>query len=625
MPLVDVVGEDCLCVDDLPNLWTAWKARHAERDVRFDRMDRVMRGDLSVFDPDDEEMPKGSPNLIQVAVEDTAEAAASLPSVRVDPVSSSEANRKNADRMEIIAAGYLSSSKIDLVVPRTLMELVGFGLAAWVVSPDFSQRIPLIEKRDVRFCYPEPGWRPGDVVRRCMFVRDVYVSQLPKVWREKLLSDYSERGFTPGESPLDRNVAVSVVEYYSESETVIAGIYQSKGTLGGYHMSGGDVKVPVEFARWDNKLGVCPVVIGQRNSFDGEPRGQMDQVVGPFEAHVRLMGAVLDYADQAVYSDIWVKDLVGAMPWGGGSYIELGPQGQIGRVPPAVSSLDVQRDLAGLTDAIHIGGRWPKSRPGEVDQAIASAKFVEATAGVMNTAIRQYHLIQKYMIEQALRLCFLTDVEYFPGKKMITGVVRNQQFVEEYDTKHIDVKHRVRADYGLGLGRDPAQSAVLHLQYAGSEFISKDFVQENIDGLSDVARERSRIDTQKFREMALAKLLMGLEQGTIPEEALVQIARARANGENLFDLYEKYVVEPKQAVADQALTPGGGGDMLMPGAVGPDGAGVPVGPDGAPMPGGGGPPVPAAPPPTQMLARLGSPAGPGGQIGTQILGEPGGG
>jgi hypothetical protein len=436
--------------------------------------------------------------------------------------------------------------------------------------------------------------------------------------RQNLLTD----------APMDANIKVTVIEYFCDNEYVIAGIYSSKGVTN-YAISGTEVKLPVEFDRIPNKVGVCPVVIGQRNTFDGEPRGQLDQVLDPFEAHVRLMGMVLDYADQAVYSDIWVKDLVGTMPWGGGGYIELGPQGAIGRVPPAVSSLDVQRDLQQLMDAIHLGGRWPKTRPGEIDQAIASAKFVEATTGVMNTAIRQYHLILKYMLEQSLRLCFEIDRAYFPGTKSAAGTLRNQQFLVEYDTKSINTKHRVRADYGLGLGRDPAQSAVLHIQYQGADLISKDFVQENIDGLSDVARERARIDTQKFRDMALAKLLQGLEQGTIPEKALIEIARARENGKELFDLFEKYIVAPKEEAAAAAMQSGlpGGGPMAA-GPLGPDGMPVPIGPDGMPMPPGMGmdgapmePPIPGPPPP-EILARLNLPAGPGATLGAQVQGAP---
>ena len=171
--------------------------------------------------------------------------------------------------------------------------------------------------------------------------------------------------------------------------------------------------------------------------------------------------------------DIFVKDLIGEMPYGGGAYIELGPQGAIGRVPPAVSSLNVQADMAQLMDGIHLGGRWPKSRPGEIDQAIASAKFLESSVGMMNTAIRTYHQILQSKLEKALRIACMVDKEYFPGEKTAGGILRNQEFLEEYNpAKDIDMDNRLRVEYGLGMGRDPAQSAVLHIQYSQNEFVS---------------------------------------------------------------------------------------------------------------------------------------------------------
>ena len=332
-------------------------------------------------------------------------------------------------------------------------------------------------------------------------------------------------------------------------------------------------------------------------------RGQFDQVVGLLEAHIRLMGLVLDFADQSVYSDIWVRDLIGEMPYGGGSFIELGPQGAIGRVPPAVSSFNIQSDLQNLLEGIHIGGRWPKARPGQVDQSIASAKFIEASAGMMNTAIRTYHQILQRKLERVLRVAFETDKAYFEGTKSVTGILRNQNFIEEYSPgKDIDTANRVRVEYGLGLGRDPAQSAVLHLQYSQAEFVSKEFVQENIDGLTDVSRERSRLDVEKFRSMALAKLLQGLETGEVPEEALIEMARSREKGEDLFDLYDQWIVQPKKEMQDQMLETG---------------LGAPLAPGMPPEEGGGpgGPPMPPPPPPpggAELLGRIG--AGPGGGL-----------
>ena len=148
---------------------------------------------------------------------------------------------------------------------------------------------------------------------------------------------------------------------------------------------------------------------------------------------------------------------------------------------------------------------------------------------------------------------------------MMTGVLRNQEFIEEYDTADIELDNKVMAEYGLGLGRDPAQAAVLMLQYASNDFISQEFVQENIDGVTDVAREQARIDGQKFRDMMLAKLLEGVQTGTIPDAALIEIAKARQNGEPLVELFEKYVVAPQQEQMAGGIPNGLGGGMLAPG------------------------------------------------------------
>lgn len=594
-----------LDLDRLSGMYSAWRARYTDRDTRMETIDRVVQGDFDIFDPDEESVDSKSPNLIQVALEDTAESASLVPTVRVQADKMSKAAKATAQRMEQVAVGYLDANKIDLLIPRSVMDKGAYGMSVWTITPDFEQRIPLIERRDPKHCYPEPGYRPGDSVSKCIFAREVFYTQLPDGYQEQIRTAVA--GATELSDP-DENTRVVLIEYFDADEYILAALYQASTSGLVRYQSGSDVPYPVLLDRIENKTGVCPVVIGARISLDGEVRGQFDQVIGLLEAHIRLMGLILDYADQAVYSDIWVRDLIGEMPYGGGSFIELGPSGAIGRVPPAVSSLNVQADMAQLIDGIHVGGRWPKSRPGEIDQSIASAKFLESAAGMMNTAIRTYHQILQRQLEQALRIAFEVDQKYFPGSKASAGILRNQEFLLDYDPKvDINTDYRVRVEYGLGLGRDPAQSAVLHIQYAQADFISKEFVQENIDGLTDVGRERARLDLEKFRAMALAKLLQGLEAGTIPEAALVDIARAREKGDDLFDLYEEHISKPAQEMQDMLLGTGLGS--------------VPPGPPPSPEGPAGPTPVPPAPPGgTELLARLGTEAGPGGTLGTQVQG-----
>lgn len=591
----------------LPGIYETFKTRYRDRDERMEDIDAVVRGEWDTVDPDEDPVKARSPNLIQVALEDTSEVAGSLPTVRVIPRRPTASGKKKAASMEKLSAGYFDFSQMDLMVPQTVLDLAAFGVGVWVIWPDFEERLPIIEKRDPRTCYPEPGWRPDRSVNRTVFARQIHFSQLPVEHQVALLDFVTDDSGNLTEERLK----VTLLEYFDVDEYVLAALVESDGGNAEIQM------IPVELERVQNRTGACQVVIGARFSLDGEFRGQFDQIIGTMLAHVRLTSMVLDYADQAVYSDIFVKDLIGEMPYGGGSYIELGPNGMIGRVPPAVTSLNVSDDLDRLVEGIHVGGRWPKSRPGQIDQSIASAKFVEATVGMMNTTIKTYHLILKRMMEHALRLCFLTDQKWFPGEKTISGILRNQEFVEEYDAStDIDVKNRIRVEYGLGLGRDPSTSAVLMVNYAENKYISRDFVQENIEGLTDVERERTRIDLQDLRAMGFTKILQGVEQGTVPnpDRALLEIARRREKGDDLWELYEEFVVKPQEELQEQTFS-GFPGEQSPLGASPPELGGVV---SGLPAPDGTGLTPPRPPDPTEVLARLNVPAGGGGTFGTQV-------
>jgi hypothetical protein len=606
------------------SLLSVFMARWEERDERMALMDDVVSGDWGAIGLDDEVLENRSPNLIQVGLEDTAEAASLKPTVRVIPSGPSQRKKDQAALMERAAMAYMDRSQYELLSIKTLQDIIAFGFSAWTVVRNPESGAPEIQWRDPRFCYPEPGWTPMDSVRTCLFARTVYLRQLPKEYQAKI-----EEAMNNPKTPYgDRTVQmadrkVTIIEQVGEEYTDIVGQYEM-AAIGGLSNAGNrpvSSACPVMLERIENPARICPVVIPQRVTLDGEPRGQFDQAIPVLKAHVRLMALVLDYSDQAVYSDMWAKDVIGHVPMGGGSYIQLGPNGAIGRVPPAVSSLQVDQSLDMLVSNIHLGGRWPKTRPGEIDQAIASAKFVEATAGMMNTVIRTLHLIMGRALSQALRIAFKLDAEK-PRKRMIAGVLRNQQFLDAFDTSDIDLEAEIKVDYGIGLGRDPAQTMVLGIQGMQTGLFSTEFVQENFEGLQDVTRERARIDGQQFRDMMMARLLQGLQDGSIPDSALVEIAKQRAAGADIIELFRKYVVEPKQEAEDAAIPSGLGAPSAQPGL--PPGTGgpqPPPPPDAAGLLGGllGGAPAGPAPD-TEMIGRLSLPLPGGGFAGTQTTG-----
>lgn len=600
----------------LSQLWQRYTERWQDRDERMETIVRAVTGQWVEFGPDEEVLESRSPNMIQVALEDTAGASSMIPSVRVMASKDDDESKRKAGVMEKLGASYIDSSEGYLLLNKSLLDLGAYGLFSWVMTRS-KDAGPRIEWRDPRTCYPEPDFNALGVTNRCFFARDLYLSQLPLEWQHKF-EEHSE--LTGIDQDFWDDHAVTLVEYYTDEGVTIGGVYDAKMVpgSGNFVTFGGMEKanyVSVIFEFVENTIGMCPVVIGQIPRLDGRPRGQFDQVINVLRAHIQLMALVLDYADQAVYSDVWAKDVIGPMSYGGGSYIQLGPQGDIGRVPPAVTSFSLFNELQQLVDGVHLGGRWPKQRPGDVDQAIASGKFVESTMGTMNEVVKANHQVMTRALEQSLRILFAMDRQLGPSRT-ISGVQKNQQYLLERKRTDIDLSARVNVEYGLGLGRDPAQSMVLAIQGFQTGLFSLEYVQENIEGITDVQLERVRIDTQQLRDMAMAQLLQGVQDGSVPKSALIKIAKARQGGADIFDLFQKYIVEPEEAMQEQMMT-GTAGQQLMPGPA-PMGA---LGP-GAPV-------APPAPPPEELLAGLigqeppqtisrnSVPTGPGSFIGTQ--------
>ena len=577
---------------DIADLYQTFRSRHVERDDRMADIDRMYSGDWGLKDPAGQPLERIAPNLIRVAIEDTAEAASLMPTLRVTPPKATDRSKKMALGMEEIGAGYADHSRQELLIPELIMHQLGFGFGALTILPDLESRLPVFEVRNPRECYPEPELRPGNRPKRCVFAKEVYVTQLED-WQKAMLPEHmlTERG------PMGGPQKLTLVEYYSDTEILHGALCPGRHVATNLH--------PIVFEQTKNLINVCPVVIPSRITFDHEVRGQFDEIIGTQLAWARLLAMIIDYADQSVYSDVWVKDLMGEMPWGGGGFIELGPNGDIGRVPPAVSSLNVDRDLDRMTDYMHTGGRWPKTRPGDVDQAIASAKFVEATVGMMSTVIKGLHQISARSWADAYRVAFATDKRFFPGTKTTSGTLRNQEFLREYDSSQdIDMKAKIRVEYGLGLGRDPSTSAVLMMQYQQANFISREFVQENIEGLTDVGRERIRVMTEQIDGVMMTSILARVEQDPIGGAAILpEVKRRLEQGQPITQIFEEVVAPPPAAPED----PLAGGGALPPG----------MPPGGATPPGGPGGPMPPPPPdPLSLMARIPMSGGPA-QMGSQ--------
>jgi hypothetical protein len=332
---------------------------------------------------------------------------------------------------------------------------------------------------------------------------------------------------------------------------------------------------------------------------------------------MRLVAMAMEHAGQSVYNELVVVDPIGDVPQGPDAVIELGPQGKAFRLPPATVAFSFFEETNRLLDAVHVGARWPRNRTGEISQSQASGKFVETSLGVQNAVISTHHTVLERMTTQALNVCFALDKAEGP-RRIAAGVLRNQQFQIAFERSDIDLSAEVCTEYGIGYGRDVAQSAVIAIQLQGARLISTEDAQENYPGIVDVSRTRSRLLAEEIEAQLKASMWMALQSKQITDEQALDLLVAIKRGMLFDEAFRKFIVDPRKEREAGMLTSGLTGGMVEPGAAPGQGPGgqMPVAPNPADVLGmlGGGPEAPST------INRLSVPLGEGSFAGSQVGG-----
>ena len=581
---------------DLTDIFIDLRARYAERDSRHDAIEQMLRREWDLKDSAGDNLMIASANMIRTISEDTSEAAATMPTIRVRPHKQTQPVIAEAAKMEQIALSYATANQLRTRMPRFVMDHLNYGFTPFIILPDPDTMRPAVYKRSPKTCFPEMPVYPTMIPRRVLFSEQVGFASLGVEEQEMLI----EAGFlyqAGTHAPM-----IVKMEYVTCDQYVTGYLYSTNRTQGSSSNTFTRATwTPVITMMVELKGDHTPAVIIARDTFDDEHRGLFDDVIDPQLSHAKLLAMAIDYADQSVYSDMWAKDVMGDTAFGGGSFIELGPNGAIGRVPPASASLDLWRDIDKLEENIHFGARSPKSRAGQIKQSQASGKFVETTVGTMNTELKAIHEKFAEGYEAILHLLFECDTLYFGSRKQeARGTKAGEDFYVDYvPGKDIDLKNDIDAEYGLGLGRDSQESAMLMMKYNELGLVSDEFVVENTEGMHSMHHEKQRVDLQKLEQMMFASLLEGIEKGEIEKDVLAEIYRERESGKPLVKILED-MFKPEEVV-EPPLPPGAAPGLGLPPGGAPPGMG-PEGPAALPPP----PPEAAA-----LMAAMGA-AGPGG-------------
>lgn len=484
--------------------------------ARQQKTDSFIAGDWAVEFPDGRvvhDKPKIE-NAVISKIEDTGGLTGNgLPTIRVEP--RDERDYNNSQEREKAILNYWSQSELPLILPRLAMDMIGMGMCAMKVWPDFrvkdpAMRFPQYKRLDPRHILPpldyviEGDIEPSDViVHKYVKIRNLarqYPQQAAEIQRvaEKIAMS-ANRGKRQGQPNVVVDTSqVLVVEYWGREGIVHLA------------MVDGYPETNVVLLSEENPLECVPIVLGVRPTADGRIRGKVESMMPALAAENRLVTYVLDYADQMVFAPIKKRGTVqNAEDFGPGAIIDLGPDGDIGRVDPAHSNPQLFQIISDLERHAKRGGNQSDARVGDVKQSIVSGAGIEAMQGTLVTEVQGYNVIFESMLRRANSIAIKEDVHFCNGRKEVSGMGKSGGYVLKYTPAELfkDGKFSDNyVSYGAASGLDKSNAEVRIDQRARSGYVSRRYVRENIDGIPNVTAEEERI----LDEAALAALVQGI-------------------------------------------------------------------------------------------------------------------
>lgn len=574
-----------LTIDKVAQKVESLRRASADRDQRQRDVHDVRSGDIENVIPG--AMPDAWPkpivaNMIDTAARDMAEVMGSMPSVNcASGVITTDRAKKSSGKRTKIANAYVQHSELQSGHQVTFCDYYNtFGMAAYIVEPDFENKVPRIRVESPLGIYPE---------------MDLYgrIRSYTKVWREEAIHLVAK--FPHLIRVLQHNEVGGQAEAGWEEREIEVVKYCDGDQITMYLPNHSNQIVDT----MPNVLGKVYISIAKRPGFDLEIRGAFDDAIWVQLAKARMALLGLEATEKSVRAPLAVPRDVQKMTFGDDAIIRTDNPEGVRRVALDVPQYAFQEG-AMLDNEARQAMRSPEVRSGNIDASIITGRGVQALMGGFNTVITTGQSVISQALAKALEMCFELDEKLWPGeKKTVSGVVQGTPFEETYvPRKDIAGSYGVDVTYGFAAGQDPARAIVALLQLRGDQLVSRDFVQRQLPMDLDVVQLQTQIDNEQFTD-ALKQGIMGYMQailpmaqqgGMDPVDPLTKMAKLieeREKGTPVHDAVLK-VFKPKEQAAGAAQDPlaalmGGGGPAAPGGGGAPPGASTAPGGAGNPQ------------------------------------------
>jgi hypothetical protein len=527
----------------------AMKHRAVERDAQMANVLSVRQGRMFDIYPD--LFPEGMPhamvaNFVDVAARDLAEVLAPLPSVNCSTTNvTSDRARAFADKRSMVANNYIYHSRLQTQMYPGSDQYFSYGFLPVHVEPDWDNDLPRIRVEDPTGVYYE-----RDRFGRLVAYAKRYVKSVGE-----LANEFPEHSSAIlGQFGYDQNLNAELeVIRYMDKNFITLYVPSRKNLV-------------LSTAR--NPMGKMTVVIAERPSIDGKPRGQFDDVIFVQLARARFANLAMEAAEKSIQAPLVVPDDVLDMPMGPDAIIRTSQPNGVGRVRLDIPAATFQEQSA-LQSELRLGARYPEGRTGNIDASVITGQGVQALLGAFDSQIKAGQTVLAEVLEDVLKLCFEMDELLFNKEKSVRGVAQGTPYELKYmPSKDIKGDTSVEVRYGLMAGLDPSRALIFSLQALGADLVSKDFIRRELPWSVNVTMEEQRIEIEKMRENLTASITASAQaipamvaQGQDPSKLIQNIAdviERRRKGESIeaAALAVFKVEEPEQPTQPEMAPPG---------------------------------------------------------------------
>lgn len=518
------------------------RTRNAARDAEYMKLVAIRKGDYEtvapgLFNTTDFDKPLVA-NLIDTTARDIAEVMAPLPAFNCSSASlSSEADQKRQDLRAAIANGYVQNSRLQDQMFTGADRYGSFGFMAYIVEPDFADKMPVIRVGNVATAHYTQDYRG-----RTKEYFEVY-----KAHKEQLEADFphAAAALRARYSLHDPDLQLDVVCYYDDYCTKLIVLDPC-----------------IELVSVENKLKRCPVRIVERPNITGDgPRGQFDDVIWVQIARALVAMYTMNALDQSVNAPIAVPRDVDEIELGPNTVLQSENPGQIGRVNLQIpQGLFPEQQI--LAQEQRTGSRYPEGRSGSIDASIITGQGVQALMGTFDTQVQTFQRLNASALEDVVEMCFRMDEAYW-GKTKKTRRIKDNGAPRKYDytpEKDIAGDYTIDVSYGAIAGLDPNRGLVFVLQALAGGLISKQTAMKSLPVDMNPAAETRQIELEQVDGSVAASIAMLAQaipnmsmMGQDPRDLVLQLAELRkllGKGISPVEAVEKVFAPKEQAPAE---------------------------------------------------------------------------